>query len=124
MNKMLLIGLVALVFSSCQSESGKKETVITPTPTGVNSTSTETTATGEKPAVNPAHGQPFHDCALPVGAPLVASDLPAQPDASTAPVNMQPQVQQQPATSQEVRLNPAHGAPGHKCELPVGAPLS
>lgn len=121
---MLLIGLVALVFSSCQSESGKKETVITPTPTGVNSTSTETTATGEKPAVNPAHGQPFHDCALPVGAPLVASDLPAQPDASTAPVNMQPQVQQQPATSQEVRLNPAHGAPGHKCELPVGAPLS
>lgn len=23
----------------------------------------------------------------------------------------------------EVRLNPAHGEPGHRCEIPVGAPL-
>lgn len=37
-----------------------------------------------------------------------------------------------PATSQstndaanaEVKVNPAHGLPGHRCDLPVGAPLN
>lgn len=27
------------------------------------------------------------------------------------------------SASGDVRLNPAHGEPGHKCEIPVGAPL-
>jgi hypothetical protein len=124
MNKVLVIGLMALVFSSCQSESGKKKNVITPTSDGVTSTATGNTNTGEKPAVNPAHGQPFHDCALPVGAAFAGTDLPAQPGALIAPVNLQPEVQQAAPIAQEVRLNPSHGAPGHKCELPVGAPLS
>jgi hypothetical protein len=125
MNKMLVIGLMALVFTSCQSESGKKENVIIPTPTGVPSASSENTPSGQRPAKNPAHGQPFHDCALPVGAVLVAADLQAQPKAVTAPVDLQPEAQQQTApTTKEVKLNPAHGAPGHKCEVPVGAPLS
>ena len=110
MNKILAIGLLAFVFSSCQSESGKKENLITPTPNGVASASGE--HSGQKPAVNPAHGQPFHDCALPVGAAFAAGES-ALPNAVTAPVEMQP----------NVRLNPAHGAPGHRCELPVGAPL-
>jgi hypothetical protein len=26
-------------------------------------------------------------------------------------------------TAGDVRLNPAHGEPGHRCEIPVGAPL-
>ena len=123
MNKILVIGLMAFVFSSCQSESGKKENLITPTPNGV--TTTSNTPAGERPTVNPAHGQPFHDCALPVGAALAASDVPAQPEAATAPAVSQPEVQQQTAPmQQEVKLNPAHGAPGHNCALPVGAPLS
>ncbi len=108
MNKMLAIGLMAIVFSSCQSESGKTENVITPTPNGVPSASAESAPFGQRPAKNPAHGQPFHDCALPVGAAFAAEELPVQ----------------QAAPTQEVKLNPAHGAPGHKCELPVGAPLS
>ena len=116
---------MALVFSSCQSESGKKENLITPTPNGVTTTTTSNTPAGERPTVNPAHGQPFHDCALPVGAALAVSDVPAQPETSTAPAALQPEVQQQTApVQQEVRLNPAHGAPGHTCALPVGAPLS
>jgi len=125
MNKMLMIGLVALVFSSCQSGSEKKKDVIIPTPNGVPSASSEKTPPGQKPANNPAHGQPFHDCALPVGAALVAKDSPTQPSAVTAPVDLKPEVQEPAAsTTKEVKLNPAHGAPGHKCEVAVGSPLS
>ena len=28
------------------------------------------------------------------------------------------------AGNQEVKVNPAHGLPGHRCDLPVGAPLT
>lgn len=122
---MLVIGLMALAFSSCQSQSGKKESVITPTPSGVPSASSEHIPSGQRPDKNPAHGQPFHDCALPVGAAFVAEDLPAPPKAVTAPVNLPAEVQQQtPPATKEVKLNPAHGAPGHKCEVAVGAPLT
>jgi len=125
MNKFLMIGLMALVFSSCQSDSGNKEVALTPTPNGVPSASSSNTSSGQRPANNPAHGQPFHDCALPVGAALAVENSPAQQEAATAPVNMQPAPQQQMApTTGAVKLNPEHGAPGHKCELPVGAPLS
>jgi len=123
MNKLLMIGLMALVFSSCQSESGKKENEIVPTPTGVPSASGNTSS-GQRPANNPAHGQPFHDCALPVGAAFAAEDVSAQPQPVTPPVDMQPVQQPTAPTTEAVKLNPAHGAPGHKCELPVGAPLS
>lgn len=47
-------------------------------------------------AINPAHGEPGHDCSIPVGAPLVKGD---------------------------VKINPAHGEPGHDCSVAVGAPL-
>lgn len=88
--------------------------------------------TGGGPGLNPAHGQPGHDCALAVGAPLKSGGASAPqpkiqtissspspspmvvtptPTASTAPVNP------------NVKLNPAHGQPGHDCALAVGAPL-
>lgn len=28
------------------------------------------------------------------------------------------------AASSEIKVNPAHGQPGHRCDLPVGAPLN
>lgn len=125
MNKMLVIGLMALAFTSCQSESGKKENVIIPTPNGVPSASSASTPSGQRPATNPEHGQPFHDCALPVGAAFATENSPAQSKAMSAPVNLQPEVQQQAAPApKEVKLNPAHGAPGHRCEIAVGAPLT
>lgn len=30
----------------------------------------------------------------------------------------------QAAGSEQVKVNPAHGLPGHRCDLPVGAPLT
>lgn len=76
---------------------------------------------GMRPAVNPEHGQPFHDCNVAVGAPLPgavqpASATPVQGLPATAPAL--------PNNTPGVKLNPAHGQPGHRCELPVGAPLS
>ena len=67
--------------------------------------------------LNPAHGQPGHDCALAVGAPLpskagVGTPIPAMP--ATAP-NF--------TTSNNTKLNPAHGQPGHDCAVAVGDPL-
>lgn len=70
---------------------------------------------------NPAHGEPGHTCALPVGAPLSnqsASAAPVQttalPDPSVLP----------PIDPNNSRLNPEHGKPGHRCDIPVGQPLN
>lgn len=125
MKKLLAILFLAFAISACQSNS-KKETVNDPTK---NALPTNMQA-GQKPTHNPAHGQPFHDCALPVGAPLTANAGGAvQPQA--APQIAEPvaepkiEIKQQAApVNSNVKLNPAHGEPGHKCELPVGAPLS
>jgi hypothetical protein len=70
-----------------------------------------------KVMLNPAHGQPGHDCAVAVGAPLNA---PA-PKLTAAP-SITPTASAAPANS-TVRLNPAHGEPGHDCAVEVGKPL-
>jgi hypothetical protein len=81
--------------------------------------------------VNPAHGQPGHDCAVAVGAPLNSAPKAAQ--ASTKPaatlVPQQTSTLAEPATSlgtntdPKAKINPAHGQPGHVCSVAVGAPL-
>jgi hypothetical protein len=95
------------------------------------------------PELNPPHGQPFHRCDIAVGSPLKGA-APAKP-ASTAirtgaaptlenaaRLN-NPQANPTPATSAPTaanasgtppKLNPPHGQPFHKCEIPVGSPLN
>jgi hypothetical protein len=126
MKRILYISCVVLALSACNSSPKQTQSVITPTPAGLPSASAPVAATGEKPANNPAHGQPYHDCALPVGAPLNAKNN--APAAQGTPVS----VTTSPATTptsvpknqKEVRLNPAHGQPGHSCAIAVGAPLT
>ncbi len=60
---------------------------------------------------NPPHGEPFHRCDIPVGAPL-----------NSPPANTTRQTTEQ--TSAEVMRNPPHGEPNHRCDIPVGAPLN
>lgn len=132
MKRILYISCFVLALSACNSEPKQSQNVVTPTPGGLPSAS-PTMASGEKPANNPAHGQPFHDCALPVGAPLNASaaaPAPSTGTAASAPVPV-PQTAAPAATApstpvnqKEAKLNPAHGLPGHDCAIPVGAPLS
>ena len=90
MKQFLSILVVALFMTACQS--------------GTSESSVEAEANAI-PAFNPAHGQPHHDCALSVGAPLVVKDAAKTPE------------------GKPVKLNPEHGEPGHSCSVAVGAPL-
>lgn len=128
MKRILYISCFVMALAACNSEPKQSQNVITPTPGGLPAASSAT-ASGERPANNPAHGQPFHDCALPVGAPLNAQTAApangaatnATPAPQSAPVTTAPSA---PANQKEAKLNPAHGLPGHDCAIPVGAPLS
>lgn len=72
-------------------------------------------------ALNPPHGQPGHDCAVPVGQPLNGKTNTVAP-----PVTSQSGAQITPATKNNgsVVINPPHGQPGHDCSIPVGQPLN
>jgi hypothetical protein len=92
----------------------------------VNTTSQPVTQTVSKAGLNPEHGQPGHRCDISVGAPL--DSKPTLPAANTT----QPVVTQKsaPVISPNIPatvapgMNPAHGQPGHRCDISVGAPLN
>ena len=103
--------------------------------TTIQPSTTVAGASVNKPAgaLNPAHGQPGHRCDLAVGAPLTgaapAVTTPAaQVQTTTAPVTNQitpaPQLTLPAASKSAKGVNPAHGQPGHRCDIAVGAPLS
>lgn len=83
-----------------------------------------TTAKGSSGKLNPAHGQPGHRCEIAVGAPLDGSPAPsATPAPKTAsPITAKP-VTPAATTTTAPGMNPAHGQPGHRCDIAVGAPL-
>jgi hypothetical protein len=106
-------------------------------------TNTKSTTTGVKSGagLNPAHGQPGHRCDLAVGAPLDSKPVTTTQNVSAEElkrinanpsnitVNGQPPstpVVNQPSslTTVGAGMNPAHGQPGHRCDIPVGAPLN
>lgn len=84
--------------------------------------------------LNPAHGQPGHRCDIAVGAalppagsaPNFKSFTPSAPVLNTPVQNSvtPPVVQPQATTTVASGLNPAHGQPGHRCDIPVGQPLN
>ena len=84
-------------------------------------------------SINPAHGVVGHRCDLPVGAPLNSASATEVPVQNPPTINMNPGPAQ-PATvspspapvpsSSGLKINPAHGLPGHRCDIQVGAPLS
>ncbi len=87
-----------------------------------------TAQTGSAVLLNPPHGQPGHLCEIPVGSPLPTagpatrlSDNPTAPTIENAARLYPRRVQR---TSSTPRLNPPHGQPGHRCEIPVGSPLN
>lgn len=93
----------------------------------VQTVAAQPTPTSTSGKLNPAHGQPGHDCAIAVGAPLNSKPTQAATKAAAPTINVS-----QPSSSAAVpvlnekgqRLNPAHGQPGHKCEVATGAPLT
>lgn len=80
------------------------------------------------PGMNPPHEQPNHRCDIPVGAPLNSKKAETttvkttdNQTSTTAPIA----APQNNAGSTTIAdgMNPAHGQPGHRCDIPVGAPL-
>ncbi len=117
-------------------------TTILPTTTTVaTQPSKQATITTSQPVttttagLNPAHGQPGHRCDISVGAPLNSpAGKATTPTVNTnsAPVNLSPsivntspQIVPTPSTQTVAAgMNPAHGQPGHRCDISVGAPLN
>jgi hypothetical protein len=136
---MKVIGLVAVVLclvtilgSGPGVPTQGSSTGYTPTAATIADPVTAT-STSANTAMNPRHGEPGHRCDIPVGAPLNSKpSLPASkfnaPTASGLPTN--------PATNFTIPattilpttpvngLNPKHGQPGHRCDIPVGQPLN
>jgi len=84
-------------------------------------------------ALNPAHGQPGHRCDIPVGSPLDSKPVqqniqtvqPVQQGSQSLLPEKAPGLNTNPANGVSAAgLNPAHGQPGHRCDIPVGAPLN
>ncbi|MDQ3550130.1 MAG: hypothetical protein M3413_01240 [Bacteroidota bacterium] len=79
--------------------------------------------------LNPAHGQPGHDCKIAVGAPLdgSAAAKPISQNSEIKPTIPSPGITPSPilpvSNTAGVKLNPAHGQPGHDCKIAVGQPL-
>jgi len=109
-------------------------------PSKQNVVTTTTVAAPVKVAkgMNPSHGQPGHRCDIPVGAPLnspVAKPVAATPTQSgsstqsftvtppPANTNAVPALLSTEAPKVAEGMNPAHGQPGHRCDIAVGAPL-
>jgi len=91
------------------------------------------------PGMNPAHGQPGHRCDIAVGEPLNSKPATTSPTQTTRPTvtttpmvntptlgNTTPVITSPSTTTAAVApgMNPAHGQPGHRCEIAVGAPLN
>jgi hypothetical protein len=114
----------------------------TPNTSTTTTTPAAPAAVTTAPGMNPPHGQPGHNCGIPVGAPLNTAAKPAAApqqskaatitSASTTPGTVTNNgttvttVNNNAATTPTVTapgMNPPHGAEGHVCSVAVGAPL-
>ncbi|MDR6844567.1 hypothetical protein [Flavobacterium granuli] len=90
-------------------------------------TQTQTVAAPVKVAkgMNPPHGQPGHRCDIPVGSPL-NSPVATNSTASQVVPNSGQTVTTTTMTPAKTAkgMNPPHGQPGHRCDIPVGSPLN
>lgn len=152
MNSKIYISSIitaSLVFISCKKELEPqtntstselirlglaKDTSKTVAPVQQAPATNPNTVLGETKGLNPAHGQPGHRCDIAVGAPL--NSAPVKQGQVTAQTPQTVQVnsgQQNMVTTKTVTaapvkvgkgMNPSHGQPGHRCDIPVGAPLN
>ncbi len=125
--KRLSALLLLSVFAACSNgiEEGNSTAPATTAPPANNSTTQPTAPATSQAGLNPAHGQPGHRCDIQVGAPL--NSAPAQGGSATPPpavVNPAPAPVMPASSGSQAGMNPAHGQPGHRCDIAVGAPLN
>jgi len=104
------------------------QTPTTPSTIPINTKGFESIGTGANTKFNPEHGKPGHRCDIAVGAPLPGSNLEAGTATGVLPTNdlslsgLNSVAPTAPVST--AGLNPAHGQPGHRCDIAVGAPLN
>ena len=87
--------------------------------------------------MNPAHGQPGHRCDIPVGQPLNSQPTNSATQNITVGSNNTVQIDPNAVSPGKIAIdnnakqvktapgmNPPHGQPGHRCDIPVGQPLN
>ncbi|MBS4064412.1 MAG: hypothetical protein KGZ74_07615 [Chitinophagaceae bacterium] len=124
LQKLLTAIILLSILNSCADNP--EETTTPAQPSKPAATQTAPAANTKSVALNPAHGQPGHRCDIAVGAPLNSAPAATNPPApaQTAPVVMPTQPAPSTGTGTATGpLNPAHGQPGHRCDIAVGAPL-
>ncbi|WP_026727026.1 hypothetical protein [Flavobacterium denitrificans] len=151
MNPKIFISSLAfssLLFISCKKELEPQENTATSelvrlglakdttksattTPVVQTQTANPNTVLGETKGLNPAHGQPGHRCDIAVGAPLNSAppqqgQVVAQPQVVQVNPNQKNVVTTTTTAPVKVAkgMNPPHGQPGHRCDIPVGSPLN
>jgi hypothetical protein len=121
------LSILTVLFGCNPSEKKENAQAVITTPTGLQglqkSNITQPVAQQSKSNLifNPPHGEAGHTCALAVGAPLNQSAA-TQPQQKPTPQPM-PTPSVPIANAAGEKLNPKHGAPGHRCDIAVGAPL-
>lgn len=136
MKKILLpFSALVLLISACKSGTAEgsdtqADSVTVKTAPTDSGNSGPVSPAANSGALNPEHGQPGHRCDIPVGQPLNSAP-PKQPTITTtsnqpvvAPTISTTPVTTSPAGGTAAGLNPAHGQPGHRCDIPVGQPLN
>ncbi|MBW6535069.1 MAG: hypothetical protein K0B11_08670 [Mariniphaga sp.] len=174
LGKSIIFNTVFVLFTlvSCSSSQNEsRETPLIPvlpqnqeqnSPTSPETPVTTTTETTIQPTtgqntqevmLNPPHGEPFHRCDIPVGAPLnsqpanTTGQTTSNPPTASTPVttNTAPRATNNPTaptlenamrmnpsqarsttatpSGTKPQLNPPHGQPWHRCDIAVGSPL-
>lgn len=150
MNSKILLSTIvvtSLLFVSCKKELEPqestptselvklglvKDTAKTPSVIQQNpaSNSNPNTVLSDTKGLNPAHGQPGHRCDIAVGAPLNSAPTQQGQAATTQTVQVNQNQKNVVTTTMAAPvkvgkgMNPSHGQPGHRCDIPVGSPLS
>lgn len=132
-----LIGMLAFGLAACGADEEPAATAAPATPITTPPAQAAPANGGAVGAVNPPHGEPGHRCDISVGAPLDGSAAPQQPTIDMSQMGNglgQPNIQSTTVTpttptntntgAAAGNLNPAHGQPGHRCDIAVGAPLN
>ena len=141
------IAIISLLFASCKKELEPqestptselvrlglaKDTSKTAAPAVQSPPANPNTALSSNGGINPAHGQPGHRCDIAVGAPLNSAPTKGQTTTAqpvqTVQVNPNQKNVVTTTTAAPVKvakgMNPSHGQPGHRCDIPVGTPLN
>lgn len=120
--KIIVLSALFILVISCREDAKKESaekpaTTVTTPPT---QTKSNTPASTQAIAKNPAHGQPGHRCDIPIGAPL--NSPPANTN-SGSPVITNSGSPVINSGNANPKVNPPHGQPGHRCDVKVGDPL-